>query len=100
PGGAGAGGPAGPRLLHARHRAAAGHLGEAVLHLLRRLHQTRARQHQHRVFLAEAVYDLAVVEVGEPGADEDGSRGTVAQREDDVFPAELELAPAEPPAAA
>src|SRR5512141_75599 len=56
-------------LLHAGHAAAAGHAVDALLHVLLRLDHARARQHQHRVTLLDAGHDLAVVEVGETGAD-------------------------------
>src|SRR5262245_61008319 len=74
--------PAGRLLLlpHAGHGpAAAGHPIGPLLHLLLGLHQTRARQHQHRVGLAQSAHHLAVVEIGETGADPDrrGARGAL-----------------------
>src|SRR5690349_1319632 len=70
-------------LSHPRHRAAAGHPVGPVLHLLLRLHQARARQHQYGVRLREAAHDLAVVEIGEPGADphRDGTTGVLHEHD-------------------
>src|SRR3954451_1382296 len=81
-------------LSHAGHRPTAGHPVGPVLHLLLRLHQARARQHQHRVGLAQSAHHLAVVEIGEAGPHPYGRRTRRALDEDDVPAAIDALAPA------
>src|SRR3954447_11212293 len=86
----------GRRLLLLTHAgdgtAAAGHPIGPLLHFLLRLHQARARQHQHRVRLAQSAHHLAVIQVGEPGADPDRRRSRGTLDEHDIPPAEKPLA--------
>src|SRR6476660_5468499 len=81
-------------LAHARHgAAAAGHPIGPLLHFLLRLHQARAREHQNRVGLAQSAHHLAVVEVGETGADPHRRRTRGSLDEHDEPAAEEPLAP-------
>src|SRR3954453_6222493 len=82
---------AGWRLLlpHAGHRPATGHPVGAVLHLLLRLHQARARKQQHRVGLAQSAHHLTVVKCGEAGP-YPSRRWTPRTRDEDDVPAAID----------
>src|SRR6185312_8024340 len=74
-------------LPHSWQAAPTRHVGNALLELLLRLHQAGARQDVDRVAQAQAVQDLAVVEVREPRPHPGRHRLAAALHEDDPTPA-------------
>src|SRR5213596_2410807 len=87
-------------LLLDLRQTAARDAAHPLLHVALRVEERRARQHQDRILFRQAVHDLDVIEIGEPGADLDRCRLALLHREDDVARRLARVAPAEPTASA
>src|SRR2546428_13531415 len=72
------------RLLPQPGQPAARHVLESPPHVLLRLHERGARQHEDRVLLVQSGRHFDVVLVRETGPDCHGNRVAAAQREHDV----------------